>query len=66
VYLLYYRLDLFQKYKLAVPQTWDDMLALAAAMNGTDTNGDGQPDLLGACFDIQQGGDCTVSYARCC
>jgi multiple sugar transport system substrate-binding protein len=50
--LLYYRRDLFQRYGLAVPQTWDDMLALVKRMNGTDADGDGQPELYGACFDL--------------
>jgi hypothetical protein len=53
--LLYYRKDLFQKHKLRVPQTWDDMLAISRQMNSTDTNGDGQPDLFGACFDVIPG-----------
>jgi ABC-type glycerol-3-phosphate transport system substrate-binding protein len=53
ILLLYYRRDLFAKHGLTVPQTWDDMLELASRMNGTDTNGDGQPDLLGACVDCE-------------
>jgi ABC-type glycerol-3-phosphate transport system substrate-binding protein len=52
MYNLYYRKDLFARYSLTVPQTWDDMLALARLMNGTDTDGDGKPDLWGACADV--------------
>jgi ABC-type glycerol-3-phosphate transport system substrate-binding protein len=52
VLLLYYRRDLFARYALTVPQTWDDMLGVARRMNGTDTDADGKPDLLGACFDF--------------
>jgi multiple sugar transport system substrate-binding protein len=50
--LLYYRRDLFERFRLALPETWDDMLALATHMNGTDVDGDGDPELLGACFDV--------------
>jgi ABC-type glycerol-3-phosphate transport system substrate-binding protein len=50
------RADLFQAYNLTVPQTWDDFLQVAKTMNGTvDTDGDGQNDLFGACFDVLPG-----------
>jgi ABC-type glycerol-3-phosphate transport system substrate-binding protein len=62
--LLYYRKDLFHRYSIAVPQTWDDMLAVAKYMNGTDTNGDGKPDMLGACFDIRPG-KCSQGFICC-
>ncbi|KAL6750966.1 hypothetical protein V8C86DRAFT_758565 [Haematococcus lacustris] len=51
-FLLYYRLDLFQRYQLDVPQTWSDLLDMARLMNGTDTDADGRPDLFGACMDM--------------
>ncbi len=35
-----------------MPVTWDDFVSLAYAMNGTDTDGDGKPDLHSVCFDI--------------
>jgi hypothetical protein len=47
-----HRRDLFQRYGLDVPQTWDDYVAIATAMNGTDTDGDGVPDLWGTCLDM--------------
>ncbi len=35
----YYRADLFQRFNLTVPQTWDELLSIGLAMNGTDLNG---------------------------
>ncbi|KAJ9511504.1 hypothetical protein QJQ45_029834 [Haematococcus lacustris] len=59
-FLLYYRLDLFQRYQLDVPQTWSDLLDMARLMNGTDTDGDGRPDLFGACLDMMP--QCKISF----
>ncbi|KAL6750953.1 hypothetical protein V8C86DRAFT_758078 [Haematococcus lacustris] len=59
-FLLYYRLDLFQRYQLDVPQTWSDLLDMARLMNGTDTDGDGRPDLFGACLDMMP--KCKISF----
>ncbi|KAL6750967.1 hypothetical protein V8C86DRAFT_758675 [Haematococcus lacustris] len=59
-FLLYYRLDLFQRYQLDVPQTWSDLLDMARLMNGTDTDGDGRPDLFGACMDMMP--QCKISF----
>lgn len=46
------RRDLFDRYKLSVPVTWEDYVQLAERMNGTDVDGDGKADLYGTCFDI--------------
>ncbi|KAJ9511227.1 hypothetical protein QJQ45_017170, partial [Haematococcus lacustris] len=59
-FLLYYRLDLFQRYQLEVPQTWSDLLDMARLMNGTDTDGDGRPDLFGACLDMMP--QCKIGF----
>lgn len=32
--------DLFARYKLSVPNTWEDMLQIARTMNGTDFDND--------------------------
>ena len=45
------RRDLFDRYGLRVPATWDEFVDLAQRMNGTDTDGDGHGDLWGVCFD---------------
>jgi len=44
-HMVYYRSDLIQ----TPPATWDDYLAIAKQFNGTDLNGDGQPD-YGSCI----------------
>lgn len=44
--LLFYRKDLFEKYKVKVPTTMDEMLAAARKLT-MDTDGDGQVDLYG-------------------
>src|SRR4051794_39539343 len=43
-HMLYYRTDVFEAAGLKPPETWDDYLADAKALNGKDMNGDGQPD----------------------
>ncbi len=48
-YLLAYRTDLFVPAGLQLPRTWDEVVALAAHFNGTDLNGDGEPD-YGICM----------------
>ena len=40
-HMLYYRTDVFQKAGLKPPETWDEYLADAKALNGQDFNGDG-------------------------
>ncbi|GLI65577.1 hypothetical protein VaNZ11_009149 [Volvox africanus] len=52
--LMYYRRDLFERYNLSVPATWEEFAELAGKMNGTDTDGDGVGDLWGACIDNTQ------------
>lgn len=47
---LYLRRDVFAMQNLTAPHTWSDLLDLARALNGTDFNGDGQPDYA-MCFD---------------
>ncbi|GLI69213.1 hypothetical protein VaNZ11_013786 [Volvox africanus] len=43
--LLYWRRDVFAVAKLmAPPTTWEELLAVARLLNGTDMNGDGKPD----------------------
>ena len=48
-HMLYYRTDVFKKYGLKPPATWDDYLADAKALNGKDFNGDGTKD-YGSCI----------------
>ncbi len=48
-HMLYYRSDIFKQNGLKVPETWDDYLAAAKALNGKDLNGDGTPD-YGSCI----------------
>lgn len=43
------RLDLLERHKLPLPNTWDEAVAIAALFDGTDLNGDGIPD-YGACL----------------
>eukprot|EP00439_Symbiodinium_sp_Y106_P058109 s2908_g8.t1 len=38
------RLDLLERDNLPLPNTWDEVLALAERYNGTDLNEDGEPD----------------------
>ena len=46
---LYYRRDLFEAYGLAVPRTLEEYVVASQTLNGTDLNGDGEPD-YGSCF----------------
>ena len=47
--MAYYRTDVFDKYGIDVPETWDDYIAAAEKAHGKDHNGDGQPD-FGSCI----------------
>lgn len=48
-HMVYYRTDLFAEAGLSPPETWDDYIAAAKALNGKDMNGDGDPD-YGSCI----------------
>jgi multiple sugar transport system substrate-binding protein len=48
-HMMYYRKDIFDANGLKAPETWDDYLAAAKALNGKDMNGDGTPD-YGSCI----------------
>ncbi len=48
-HMVYYRLDILADAGLEAPQTWDDYLAVASALNGQDMNGDGEAD-YGSCI----------------
>ena len=47
--MVYYRKDIFDANGVAVPKTWEDYLAAAAAIHGKDMNGDGVAD-YGSCI----------------
>jgi multiple sugar transport system substrate-binding protein len=47
--MVYYRRDVLEAAGLAPPKTWEDYLAVAAAIHGKDMNGDGEPD-YGSCI----------------
>ncbi|KAG2501553.1 hypothetical protein HYH03_000060 [Edaphochlamys debaryana] len=59
--LLYYRRDVFAKYKLSVPRTWEEVLEVGAALKALalDENGDGAPDFA-FCMDRRK--DCHQGY----
>ncbi len=42
--LFHWRKDVLQRFGQQPPKTWDDLLAVAKAINGSDYNGDGVPD----------------------
>lgn len=54
-HIAYYRTDVFEEAGLEPPRTWDEWLEAAAALNGTDMNGDGEGD-FGSCIAKQRGG----------
>jgi hypothetical protein len=59
-HLMHYRRDVFDRFNVsAVPQTWDELLELAARLNGTDFDGDGTPDFA-LCYNAQM--QCRASY----
>ncbi|MCY4223040.1 MAG: extracellular solute-binding protein [Thiotrichales bacterium] len=52
--LVYYRSDVFDDAGLPAPETWEDYIAAAAKLHGTDMNGDGTPD-YGSCISKKRG-----------
>lgn len=48
-HMVYYRTDVLAELGMEPPKTWDDYLAIAAAANGMDMNGDGEGD-FGSCI----------------
>lgn len=48
------RLDLLERDQLPLPNTWDEVLELAARYNNTDINDDGEPD-FGICYFPREG-----------
>jgi multiple sugar transport system substrate-binding protein len=53
-HMVYYRTDVLADLKMDPPKTWDDYLAVAAAANGKDMNGDGVAD-FGSCISKKKG-----------
>lgn len=52
---LMYRKDLFERYGKEIPQTYDELLALAQFFHDKDLDGDGKPDLSGISFRGRRG-----------
>ncbi|XWX03457.1 extracellular solute-binding protein [Aggregatilineales bacterium SYSU G02658] len=48
-HMVYFRSDVLEAAGLQPPTTWDEYLAVAEAVHGTDMNGDGEPD-FGSCI----------------
>lgn len=48
-HMVYYRTDVLETIGMEPPKTWDDYLAIAAAADGQDMNGDGEAD-FGSCL----------------
>ncbi len=53
-HMVYYRSDVLEEAGLEPPRTWDDYLAVAEAVHGTDMNGDGEAD-YGSCISKARG-----------
>jgi len=47
--MVYYRSDILRRVGLTPPETWEDYLKIARALNRQDLNGDGTPD-FGSCI----------------
>jgi hypothetical protein len=58
-WFVFYRRDVFATAKIPPPETIDDVLGAARALNGTDFNGDGVAD-FSVCFNPDPG--CVASY----
>jgi multiple sugar transport system substrate-binding protein len=53
-HMVYYRTDVLEQLGMNPPKTWDEYLAIAAAANGLDMNGDGEGD-FGSCIAKKRG-----------
>ena len=53
-HMVYYRTDVLEDNGLEPPTTWDEYLAVAAALDGQDMNGDGDAD-FGSCISKARG-----------
>ena len=53
-HMVYYRTDVLADNGLEAPRTWDEYLAVAAAVDGQDMNGDGEAD-YGSCISKARG-----------
>ena len=42
--MMYFREDILRRFGLSAPRTWEDLIRVAKAINGTDMNGDGKGD----------------------
>ena len=58
---MFVRHDILQAMGLQVPNTWEELLDVAAVVNGTEMNGDGLGDMA-ICFTRELSTD--VSYGR--
>jgi multiple sugar transport system substrate-binding protein len=55
IHTLYYNTEVFENAGLEPPKTWEEYLTIAAQLNGTDMNGDGEPD-YGSCIPKRRAG----------
>jgi hypothetical protein len=51
-FFMFYRTDIFSSARIPVPETWEELLEAAQALNGTDFDGDGAPD-HSVCFSAE-------------
>jgi hypothetical protein len=59
-HLMHFHRDIFRRHNVSrAPQTWAELLELAARLNGTDFDGDGTPDYA-LCYNMQQ--HCRAPY----
>ena len=52
--LMFYRADVLEASRHGVPSSWEDLLQVATALNGTDLDGDGNRD-YGVCISTTPG-----------
>ncbi len=48
---------MLEKYKLKIPETWQELIEVAKEINGTDFNQDNEPDYA-LCIDVNPGDAC--------